>query len=201
VTRPEHFRTRLILLGWALIVAAVVVPAPVAAQDSDLAFDGVARTGDDTRPVRFRFFCSSNNGPNLTGVLSVELEVLGFEQLRPVFDFDPFEGPDAHAGALTLLRTNGVRSKAEGRFTATGSIIPSGSGEAFMLEVTASRREAGPLRKLAAALRPLMDAPGRLEWRQGNAKNGGVPLVAGLDLTKAQGDELKAGVGACVDAR
>lgn len=167
----------------------------------EIMFDAMARTGDDTRPVRFRSFCSSNDGPNVTGVLGVELEVMGYDQLHDVFDFDPFEGPDAHAGALTLLRANGVRDRAETRFAAAGSVVPSGTSEAFVLEVTASRRESVPLRKLAAALRPLLDGPGRLVWQQGNARSGGVPLIASVDISKAQSDQLQAGLGPCLSAR
>ncbi len=123
------------MVRWsALAVVAIAgLMAGAKAQDRgppDIVFDATARTGTDTRPVRFRFFCSSNGGPNVTGVLAVELEIPQYEQLRPVFDFDPFEGPDAHAGPLTRLRSAGVRSKASGRFTAAGSIIPAG---AFML--------------------------------------------------------------------
>ncbi|HEX3990975.1 MAG TPA: hypothetical protein VHX39_07365, partial [Acetobacteraceae bacterium] len=88
------------MIRWfaAALFAIADLTADANAQAPDTVFDGTARTGTDTRAVRFRFFCSSNNGPNITGVLGVELEVPQYEQLRPVFDFDPFEGPDAHAG-------------------------------------------------------------------------------------------------------
>ena len=166
-----------------------------------IALGGVARTGADTRPVCFRFFCSANGGPNVTGVLSVELEIPRYEQLRAVFDFSPFEGPDANAGPLTVLLAKGVRTEANGQFTAAGSIVASGSSEAFVLEVDASRRETGPLRKLASVLRPLIDGSGQLVWRQGNAKPGGVPMSARLDLSQAQTDLLKTGLGPCLGAR
>ena len=181
-------------------IAAINAKAQV--QDpSGITFDGVARTGADTRPVRFHFFCSSNQGANLTGVLAVELEVPDHEQLRAVFDFDPFEGPDAHAGPLTQLQTTGARTKAADRFTAEGSIVPVGSSEAFSLEVAASRRDPGPLRKLVSVLRPLIDGPGRLVWQQGNAKPGGTPMSASLDLAQAQSEQLKSGLGPCLGAR
>lgn len=191
-------------LAIALTAGVMLVATVAKAQDLEppgIAFDGVARTGTDTRPVRFRFFCSSNEGPNVTGVLAVELEVKDHEQLRAVFDFDPFEGPDANAGPLTLLRADGARTKASNRFAAAGSVVPSGSSEAFALEVAASRREPGPLRKLAAVLRPLVDGPGQLVWLQGNAKQGGTPMSASLNLTKTQSDQLKAGLGPCLGAR
>jgi hypothetical protein len=184
---------------WIVGVLAGAIPAQ--AQDPDpegIAFDGVARTGADTRPVRFRFFCSSNDGPNVTGVLSVELDVPEYEQSHTVFDFDPFEGPDAHAGPLTLLRANGTRTKASNRFTAEGSVIPFGSSEAFAFEVTASRREPGPLRKLAAVLRPLLDGTGQLVWLQGSAKPGGAPMNASLGLSRTEAEQLRTGLGPCL---
>lgn len=194
-------RTAGFLAAAGLFAMTAEQAAARGADPLEFTFDGTARIGGDTRPVRLRLFCSSNDGPHVTGALSVVLEVPGYEQLHDVFDFDPFEGPDANAGALTLLRTSGVRSKAGARFPASGFVVPSGSSEAFALEVTASRREAGPLRKLAAVLRPLLDGPGHLEWRQDNTWASGVPLVAGVDLTKAQGDQVKAGLGPCLDAR
>jgi hypothetical protein len=184
------------------VVAIAAVAAGAQAQDRGplgVVFDGVARTGNDTRPVRFRFFCSSNNGPNVTGVLAVELEIPQYEQLN--FDFSPFEGPGANAGPLTQLGSAGARSKGGDRFAAAGSIVPSGASEAFMLGVNASRREPGPLRKLAAVLRPLTEGPAQLAWQQGNAKSGGKPMVAGLDLSQAQSEQLKSGLGPCLGAR
>ncbi len=177
------------------------VAIDVAAEPLVMTFPGVARIGTDTRPVAFHFYCSSNKSPNVTGVLAVELEIPDYDQLRAVFDFDPFEGPDAHAGPLTELRTTGGRAKASDRFSAAGSIIPVGSAEAFSLGVDASRRDPGSLHKLAAVLRPLTDAPGRLVWSQGNAKHGGTPMSASLDLAPAQSDQLKAGLQPCLGAR
>jgi hypothetical protein len=197
------------MAGWhagcilATMSIAGLVPG-ASAQDQGpggIAFDGVARTGTDTRPVQFRFFCSSNDGPNVTGALVVELEIPQYEQLRAVFDFDPFEGPDAHAGPLTQLRAEGARTRSGDRFTASGSISASGSPGTFVLEVAASRREAGPLRRLASVLRPLTGGPAQLEWRQGNAKPGGTPMIASLDLSQVQSNQLKGGLGPCLGAR
>ncbi len=185
-------------LAVTTLASAAVTEAMGQNPDPHVAFDGVARTGADTRQVSFRFLCSSNQGPNITGVLSVELEIPRFEELGAVFDFIPFEGPDAHAGKLTELRASGFRTKATGRFSASGSIHATGSGESFELDVTASRRDARALRKLAAVLRPLLEGPGQLTWRQGNAKAGGTPLIAGLDLTQAQTDKVRSTLGPCL---
>jgi hypothetical protein len=180
------------------LLAIACLTADANAQAPDIVFDGTARTGADTRAVRFHFFCSSNNGPNVTGALAVELEVAQYEQLRPVFDFDLFEGPDAHAGPLTQLIAAGARSKASDRFAAAGSVVPSG---AFMLGVAASRRDARLLRKLAALVRPLTEGPAKLVWQQGNAKPGGPPMTATLELSKARSAQLKSGLGPCIAAR
>jgi hypothetical protein len=167
----------------------------------EMVFEASAQIGPQNRPVRFHFFCSENEGPNLTGVLSVELETTRYEELREQFDFTPFEGPDADAGALSSLQVNGPRAKASDRFAAAGSATPTDGADSFTLEVTASRREAGPLRKLATVLRPLIDGPGRVIWRQAAANRGGVPLIATLDVTQARSDELKSGLARCLATR
>lgn len=190
--------------GALAVLAMAGAMAGVQAQDRgspEIILDGTVRTGSDTRPVRFHFFCSSNNGPNVTGVLAVELEVPNYQQLTAAFDVGPFEGPDAHAGPLTQLRAAGARGKAGGRFSAAGSIIPSGALEAFMLGVSASRREPGPLGKLSAVLRPLTEGPAQLVWQQGNAKPGGTPMIATTDLAPTQSDQMKAGLGPCLGSR
>jgi hypothetical protein len=183
---------------WHYLFTALIA-TPAAAADP-LTFEGVAHTGADTRPVRVRFICSANEGRDLTGVLSAELEVPAFETVS-AFDFIPFEGPDAHAGALSTLRGEGARTKATDQFTASGSIEQGEPSDSFALEVTASRRESGPLRKLAAVLRPLLDGPSVLSWRQGNVKPGGMAIEATLDLTKAQTDELRTMLGPCLNGR
>jgi len=183
----------------------VVVGAMAGAQAQDrgplgVVFDGMARTGSDTRPVRFRFFCSPNSGPNVTGVLAVELEIPHYEQLRRVFDFEPFEGPDAHAGPLTTLLADGAR-RAGDHFTAAGSVVASGGSEAFMLGIDASRRDPGPLHKLSFVLHPLTEGRAQLTWLQGNPKPGGVTMTATLDLGQARSEQLKSGLGPCLGAR
>jgi hypothetical protein len=194
------------MIGRFVLVMVVIVSLPVcaAAQDRsapEIVFEGSARTGTDTQPVRFRFFCSSNSGPNVTGVLAVELEIPQYEQLHQAFDFEPFEGPDAHAGPLTLLRATDFRSKASDRFTAAGSVVPSAASEAFMLGVDASRRQPGPLRKLASILRLLTEGPAQMTWQQGNAKPGGTPMIATVELDQVRSDQLKTGLGPCLGAR
>jgi hypothetical protein len=192
------YGTAALLAGLALPPASgeAKQPAP-----PGIAFDGEARTGTDTRPVRFRFLCSANDGPDVTGVLSIELEIPRYKQLLAIFDFDPFEGPDANAGPKTLLQGTGPHRKSSGRFTASGSAIEDGATDYFALDVAASRRERGPLRKLAAVLRPLLDGAGALVWNQNNAKPKGTPMVASLDLARSQAEELKTALAPCLSGR
>ena len=70
-----------------------------------------------------------------------------------------------------------------------------------MLGVDASRRDPGSLRKLAAVLRPLTEGPAQLTWQQGNARPGGTPMTAILELNEAQSERLKTGLGPCLGAR
>ena len=184
-----------------LFASMAMLPASGQAKEPappGIAYDGEARTGTDTRPVRFRFLCTSNEGSGVTGVLSVELEIPRYQQLKAVFDFDAFEGPDADAGPKTLLQGTGARSKSSGRFTAAGSAIENGATDYFALDVAASRRDPAALRKLAAVLRPLMDGASALIWNQDNAKPKGPPMVASLDLARRQAEELKTALAPCL---
>jgi hypothetical protein len=191
------FRPRSTALAACLAMLAVSGNAKEPAPPG-IAYDGEARTGTDTRPVRFRFLCTSNEGPDVTGVLSVELEIPRYKQMRAIFDFDPFEGPDADAGAKTLLQGTGARGKSSGRFMASGSAIENGATDYFALDVAASRREPGALRKLAAVLRRLVDGAAALTWNQDNAKPKGTPMVATLDLARSQAEELKTALAPCL---
>jgi hypothetical protein len=169
------------------------------APTTDFVLTGRAVTGIDSRDVRATFTCSENQGSELTGVLSIVLEVPDVATLKPVFDFEPFEGPDAHAGARSHIaaRANGALAQAD--FAASGS-IPAEPDTSFDLEVTAARRgEPRQLAALARVLRPLTTAPGILEWRQGNARRNGAPIVATFHLTAADAASLSVRLDACLD--
>ena len=165
---------------------------------SEAVFDATGRAGNASRPIRFRFMCTPNGGAGINGVLSVALEIPRPEQWRGGFDFEPFEGPDATAGALSHLQANGVRTKASNRFAAAGSTPDTGANAAFVFEIAASRRDPAGLGRVAAVLRPLMDGPGQLVWRQGNAKREGAPIAASLELLAERAERLKAVLSPCL---
>ncbi len=185
-----------------ILITGLLSAFQAAAQPPDVVLNGTAQTGSDVRPVRFHFYCSANSGPNLTGAFSVQLEVPQVEQLSKVFDFEPFEGPGAHAGALSHLEASGARTKAQGNFTASG-YYTADPPDAFMLEVSAARRPAANarLKSVAAILRPLMDAPSKLLWRQGSANAKGIPIVASLQIESADAGKLQAVLGDCLAAK
>lgn len=172
-----------------------------AAQLPEVVLTGIARAGTNSRPARFHFFCTSNAGADVTGALSVGLEVPNVEQMRSVFDVDPFEGPSARAGALSSLDATGAHGKARASFTAAGYYPPDPPGS-FMFEVAAARRPPGNtrLKAVARVLRSLTDAPGKLLWRQGNAKPKGVPIVATVEIEKADARRLRSALGPCLAA-
>jgi len=184
------------------VALLILLPIKARAQPPEIALQGVARTGSDSRPVRFHFACSSNSGPNLTGALSVELEVPQVEQLRSIFNVDPFEGPDANTGALSHLEATGAHGKAQANFTAAGSYSANPS-TSFVLEVSAARRPPNNarLKLVAAVLRPLIDAPSKLVWRQGNPDKKGAALLATLQIETADADKLRASLGSCLAAK
>lgn len=185
-----------------LVICLALPPVQALAQRPEVVLAGEAKTGGDSRVVHFRLFCTPNSGPNVTGALSVALEVPQVDQLRTVFDFDPFEGPDASAGALTHVETSGVRTKAQGDFRVSGAYVPAPPG-AFMLELSADRRAPGNarLKAIAALLRPLIDAPARLIWRQGNANPKGLPMVASLQVEQADAERLRTALSPCLAAK
>jgi hypothetical protein len=185
----------------AVMVALLGFATRQAAADDALAFDATAQIGARSLAARIHFACSSNAGRNVTGVLSVALETPNYEQLRSVFDFDSFEGPDANVGALSGLQAFGASGKAGNRFTAAGSAVDTKGALSFVLEIDASRREPGALHKLAAVLRPLLDVPSRLVWRQSSATKTSAPIVATLDLSPAQTVALRGQLGPCLAGR
>ncbi len=204
---------RLVRRLTGLIIAGLIVPVlalpPVetAAQNVDpaaIGFNGVAKVGSENRTVRFRFFCSPNRGRS-TGILSAQIEIPKYEQLKAVFNFEPFEGPIAHAGALTTLQTNAAEIRLEDTFTATGSVlaaeISAGAFDSFLLEVNAAQKESPASRKLANVLRPLTDSPGTLTWRQDAAKPGDTPVYATLELTQPRVEQMKAVLHQCFPSR
>jgi hypothetical protein len=85
-----------------------------------------------------------------------------------------------------------------------GSFSPTGTtsgdvGAWFILDVSAALPEPIPLQKLAAVLRPLVDGPAKLEWRQDNVRKDGPPVVATLQLTRADTDDLRAVLESCLN--
>jgi hypothetical protein len=184
----------------AAVAFVLLAAAPCgAAAAGELVLAGHARTGTDARDVRFGFACTGN-GPGVTGALSVTLAVPRPEQLAAEFAFDPFEGPDVDAGALTELRSTGSGGGAQGRFTVAGSygVDPD---TPFVFDLAAAiRDDRARLAALARVLRPLTTSPGKLVWRQGNTTQGGVPIVASLDLTAADAEGLRAALAPCLAA-
>ena len=181
----------------ALLLATSVAPAVAA----DLTLTTAATTGSDSRPVRMSFGCSTNDGPNLTGALSVELLVPDASQLKPTFDFDPFEGPDADQGLRTRLRATTRQGSVEAKFVASGGYTTYGPGEAFRLGVNAAmRQDRARLKSLATILRPLTTGSGRLLWTQSNAKPGGTAINAALATSTDDAERLRALLAPCLAA-
>lgn len=192
-------------IALALLTAGVMAGvAPVIALHAqaphELVLPGKAQTGADVRDVRFVFACTANDGANVSGALSVELAVPGYEQLAAVFSFDDFEGPDADAGKLTRLEATAAGGKAQESFAAAGWIGVE-ADQPFYLGVSGVlRNDARKLAAVARVLRPLAAGPGQLVWRQGNTRKGGVPLVATLTVAGADAARLQALLGPCLAA-
>jgi hypothetical protein len=117
---------------------------------------------------------------------STALELVVPESERAGFDFGPFEGPDAPAGALTRLLVT------EGRAAARVSTAVAGwySGDvpgAFVLEVYRDRRDAQPILRL---LTSLASDGAHLRWSQlGHGRNAG-SITATFTPTAAERRQL-----------
>jgi hypothetical protein len=179
-----------------LLALLLSLAGPALAQP-DAGFTGEARTGADTRPARFAFTCSAN-GRNTTGALGVTLAVPRHETLRPVFDFDRFEGPDADAGRLTRLETDVAGDRLGGRFAVSGSIGVD-DDQPFVFGLYAARRgDQARLQELGRILRPLTLRPGRLVWNQLNIQRVGVPILATLDIGAVESERLRVLLAPCL---
>ena len=183
---------RIVLLLLALMGPALANPG------ESLTLPGEAHTGADARAVRFTFLCSANDGPQVTGVLGVDLVVPRHETLRAIFDFDPFEGPDARAGRLTTLESTAESGTVSLRAMVSGSGGVDPDAPFVFSAIAARRRDAARLAELSRLLAPLTAGAARITWNQGNAKAGRPSIVARLDVSAADSLRLRALLTPCL---
>ncbi|MCX7371452.1 MAG: hypothetical protein NTW56_03285 [Alphaproteobacteria bacterium] len=180
-----------------ILLLLLALTAPAMAQRAEtLTLPGEARTGTDQRQVRFTFLCSANAGPQVTGVLAVDLAVSRHDTLRPVFNFDAYEGPDANAGRRTGLEVAGQGAAVRMQSMVSGSI---GEGDAFVFNLAAARRrDAARLAELSRLLTPLTQGAAQLEWTQGNTRPGGPAITARLAVSAADAARLRTVLEPCL---
>ena len=188
---------RSLLFLLVLAAPALVVPA-LARPGETLTLAGEARTGSDLRPVRFTFLCSANEGPQVTGVLGLDLLVPAHDTLRAIFDFDAFEGPDAKAGALTRLETRAEGAPAQLQSMVSGSIGVAEDQPFVFSAIAARRRDAARLAELSRLLAPVTQGAAQLIWTQGNARAGGASIIARLEISVADATRLRAVLEPCL---
>ena len=166
----------------------------------DVRLTGRAQTGADHRDVGFRFSCTTNKGPSITGALSIELHVPNFEQLDRIFDFDPFQGPAATSGPRTRVQAGSARGEAQAHSDVAGWV----SGDdprAFVLGLAAPLRGGkAKLASVARVLSLLTVGPSTLVWRQDNVKPGGAAIEATLKVTAADVDRSRKVLAPCFAA-
>ena len=184
----------LLLVAFLLISGGPALAQP----QQSLMLTGQARTGDDTRAVRFVFLCSANAGPNVTGALGLDLFVPDHGSLRGTFDFDAFEGPDARAGRLTQVETTSAGATTRLRGMVSGWIgVDADAPFAFGLSA-ARRRDQLQLREVSRLLAPMTLGAAQLVWTQGNTRAGGSPIVARLDVGAADAARLRTLLAPCL---
>lgn len=176
---------------------ALLGPA-LASPSERLTLPGEARIADDKRTVRFTFLCSANDGPQVTGVLGMDLVVPQHGAHRPLFDFDPFEGPDAQAGQLSRLETTAKAGSASMRSMASGSIGAEEDAPFVFSVIAARRRDAARLAELARLLAPLTAGAAQLTWTQANIRPGGASITARLEVSAQDSARLGALLAPCL---
>jgi len=182
-----------------LFLLLILMGPALARPGETLTLPGEARTGHDQRPVRFTFLCSANEGPQVTGVLGVELAVWRHETLRPVFDFDAFEGPDAAAGRRTQLETTAEGATLRLQTMVSGSIGVAEDEPFVFSAIAARRRDAARLAEFSRLLTPLTQGVAQFSWSQGNAKPGGPAIIARLEVSAADAARLRSLLGPCLN--
>lgn len=182
-----------------ILFLLLVLMAPALARPGEtLTLPGEARTGEDLRAARFTFLCSSNDGPHVTGVLGVDLEVPRHATLRPVFDFDAFEGPDAAAGRRTRLETTAEGAPLRLQLAVSGSIGVAEDAPFIFSAIAARRQDAARLAELSRLLAPLTQGAATLTWNQGHARPGGPSIQARLEVSAADAQRLREILGPCL---
>ena len=187
----------------SLFLFLLLAGPALASPGETLTLHGEARIAGETRPVRFTFLCSSHDGPQvtgaqMTGVMGVDLIVPRHDTLRPIFDFDPFEGPDARAGALTRLETTAEAASGSLSAMVSGSIGVEDDAPFVFSAVAARRRDAARLAELARVLAPLTTGPAQLSWTQGQTRAGAASIAAQLEVSAADAERLKGFLAPCL---
>lgn len=175
------------------LLLLLVMTAPALGQT--LTLPGEARFGDDRRAVRFTFLCSANAGPQVAGALGVELAIPRHDTLRPQFNFDAFEGPDARAGRRTALESQAAGAAARMQAEVSGSI---GTAEdaPFLFGLYAARRgEVARLGEVSRLLAPLTLGAAQLGWTQWQPR--GPAIEARLSISAADAARLRSLLSPC----
>ncbi|WP_376098516.1 hypothetical protein ACE7GA_08760 [Roseomonas sp. CCTCC AB2023176] len=126
------------------------------------------------------------------------------DALRPVFDFDAFEGPDADAGRHTRIGATRPQALASAPLAASGWIgvednARPGEGLPFGFGIAAPiRGDAARLAAVRQAVARVLDGPGTIVWHQGNTRPGGPPIVATVTLEAGQRDDLRRRLAPCL---
>lgn len=181
-------------MRFLLVLLALTGPA-LARPGETLTLPGEARIGEDQRPVRFTFLCSANDGPQVTGVLGVELAIPRYETLRGQFNFDAFEGPDARAGRRTQLesQTSGAASRMQAEVSGS---ISGEQDEPFVFGLQAARRgDVARLAEVSRLLAPLTLGAAQLSWTQWQPR--GAPIEARLAVSAEDAARLRTLLSPC----
>ncbi|MEP6483514.1 MAG: hypothetical protein ABJB01_03625 [Rudaea sp.] len=172
---------------WAIVALLLTT---LAHADGDVRKTGTMKIDSGAeRPTTLHVGCSSDPDG---GALVIELTVAD-AYTKKDFGYDDFEGPDAHAGALSRLdwitaaRTTSITT------TASGSYIPE-PPDAFQFGIDARSRQPS---KGATLLAAFGDQPGKLVWTQSSDDKSRRTLIATFDFDASETKRVHDVTSAC----
>jgi hypothetical protein len=142
------------------------------------------------RAAMLHIGCSSDRDG---GALVIEITIPDANTKKD-FDYDDFEGPDAHAGALSHLEWITAAGKTSITATAAGSYIPE-PPEAFQfgIDVLSHRHSSG-----ATLMASVKNDPGKLTWTQSSYDKSKRKLVATFDMDASEAERIRETTSACL---
>jgi hypothetical protein len=168
----------------------LILMSSAAFADGDFTKSGTMKIDNaPERAATLHIGCSSD----ANGALVIELTIPDANTKKD-FDYDDFEGPDAHAGALSHIAWITTGGKASITTDVAGSYIPN-PPEAFQFGLDEDSRKHS---KGATLIAGFKSEPGKLVWTQSSDDKSKRTLVATFDFDAAETKKVHDTTSACL---